>query len=327
MLRQLAVLALSSSLAACAGRGQVLPDRLAAGAEAPAVELVDTPFFPQADYQCGPAALATVLQSAGVDVPPGELTDKVFLPARQGSLQMELLAATRRFGRLPHVLAPDLDNLIDELDAGRPVLVLQNLGFRFAPAWHYAVVVGYLPAADRLVLRSGTEQRLVVTAESFLRTWESAGSWALVVLRPGELPVRPEPTTYLETVAALESSGQWQAARAAYAAATERWPDDPMARLGLGNAEYGLGRPRRAEAVFRDLVARQPEHAIARNNLAHVLAERGCHDAAMRHVDAALAADGVDAAVRDRLLQTRREIGEARRRTALSRVHDGCTAQ
>ncbi|HJU50574.1 MAG TPA: hypothetical protein VJ575_07595, partial [Pseudogulbenkiania sp.] len=46
------------------------------------VELTDTPFFPQEQYQCGPAALATVLTASGKTVAPEELTSQVYVPAR-----------------------------------------------------------------------------------------------------------------------------------------------------------------------------------------------------------------------------------------------------
>ncbi|MCW3478572.1 hypothetical protein OL229_03185 [Neisseriaceae bacterium JH1-16] len=60
------------------------------------VELTEVPFFPQDAYQCGPAALATVLVHAGVVTTPTELTPQLYLPERQGTLQAELLGATRR---------------------------------------------------------------------------------------------------------------------------------------------------------------------------------------------------------------------------------------
>src|SRR5262249_47579541 len=62
----------------------------------PARELVAVPFFPQSDYECGPAALATVMVAAGVKVTPEELVPEVYLPERKGSLQVEMLAAPRR---------------------------------------------------------------------------------------------------------------------------------------------------------------------------------------------------------------------------------------
>ena len=54
------------------------------------VELTTVPFFPQEEYQCGPAALATVLTWTGVNVTPAELAPQVYLPERQGSLQLEI---------------------------------------------------------------------------------------------------------------------------------------------------------------------------------------------------------------------------------------------
>ncbi|TVQ74520.1 MAG: hypothetical protein EA372_02275, partial [Chromatiaceae bacterium] len=59
------------------------------------VELDQTPFHPQELYQCGPAALATVLGARGLIVHPDDLVEEVYLPERQGTLQTEMLAAAR----------------------------------------------------------------------------------------------------------------------------------------------------------------------------------------------------------------------------------------
>jgi hypothetical protein len=60
---------------------------------------------------------------------------------------------------IPYVLEPEVTALAAELAAGRPVLVLQNLGLERAPVWHYAVVDG-IDQGD-VILRSGTQQRRV----------------------------------------------------------------------------------------------------------------------------------------------------------------------
>ena len=73
-----------------------------------AIELDDTPFHPQERYQCGPAALTTVLAQSGAGASLEAVVDKVYLPGRQGSLQAELLAATRTEGRLPYVIDASL---------------------------------------------------------------------------------------------------------------------------------------------------------------------------------------------------------------------------
>src|SRR5260370_26774661 len=56
------------------------------------VELGAVPFFPQEDYQCGPAALATTLVESGVKVTPQDLVAQVYIPERQGKFPGERLA-------------------------------------------------------------------------------------------------------------------------------------------------------------------------------------------------------------------------------------------
>jgi hypothetical protein len=170
-------------LTSCAHRVPLMEERVAS--LPPRTELTDTPFFPQERYQCGPAALATVLNARGVAVTPDELVPQVYLPARQGSLQAEMIAAVRRQGLLAVAIEPELDALLEEVAAGHPVLVLQNLGLDWLPRWHYAVVMGYDLGAQELVLRSGTEPRRITQFGVFLNTWDRSRRWGLVVLTPG----------------------------------------------------------------------------------------------------------------------------------------------
>ena len=106
-------------------------------------ELEATPFYPQTEYQCGPAALATVLGAAGIAADPGTLAEQVFLPARTGTLQIEMVAGARRQGAVATRIPPTLTAALHEVAAGRPVAVLLNLGLSWYPLWHYAVLIGY----------------------------------------------------------------------------------------------------------------------------------------------------------------------------------------
>ena len=96
---------LLAALVLLGGCAQLVPQTVALRTGWPAgvpqsVELAGVPFFPQDDYQCGPAALATVLAHSGVRVTPEALVPQVYLPARHGSLQVEMLAAARRHDRV-----------------------------------------------------------------------------------------------------------------------------------------------------------------------------------------------------------------------------------
>ena len=273
----LALLLVLLLLVGCAG-----PARLAQlPAELPErVELTATPFHPQTEHQCGPAALATVLGAAGRNVDPAVLATEVYLPGRQGSLQSELAAAVRARGLLAYEVRPSLSDLLAEVAAGRPVLVLQQLGAGPWPYWHYAVVIGYDKTHGKLLLRSGTNERQALRASLFEATWDRGGNWGLVLLEPGTLPAQPDPARYMSAAAALEAAGNPAAAKAAYAAAAGLWPKAPLPRLGLGNLAAAAGDWAAAELWYRAVLADDPAQAAALNNRAEALVRLGCPDVA-----------------------------------------------
>lgn len=277
----------------------------------PRAQLDAVPFFAQTDYQCGPAALAMAMNAAGVAVTPDILVDEVYLPAREGSLQVEMLAAARRHGLLSYQLAPELKHVFAEVSAGNPVIVLQNLGlWSFHPYWHYAVVVGYDLERNEVQLHTGTTARRGMAIGLFEFLWLDGGRWAMVALPAGRLPSSAREARYAAAAAALEQAGRIAEARRAYAALIARWPGNLVGLMGLGNTAYALGRKAEAETGFRNAIALHPGSAAAFNNLAQTLADQGKLDAALEAARTAvrLGGTGLPAAqaTLDNILQLRR---------------------
>lgn len=302
-------------MAGCASHGPLIEP------SSRVVELADTPFFAQTQYQCGPAALATVLGAAGVTITPESLQSQVYLPGRRGSLTIEMQAAPRRHGRIAYALAPELQAITAQLDAGRPVLVLHNYGLPFWPRWHYAVVIGYDAEQQRILMRSGTESRKQLSAANFMRAWDNADRWALVLLEPGELPAQPQLAPYLEAVTAFERVATPQASRLAYEAAIGAWPDDPVAWVGRGTARYRAGDLQEAAADYAHAIALDPQLSGARNNLAMALLELGCPSAARRELDR-IGRGELSGALREAVEDTARRIGSR----PMSTDGDSCSA-
>lgn len=265
----------------------------------PQIELTDTPFYPQRDYQCGPAALATVLQAQNINVTPDDLTSQVYLPSREGSLQIELVATTRRYGLLPYPLNPELGDLLTEVAAGHPVLVMQNLGLASLPQWHYAVVIGYDLAQQELVLRSGTTERWLTPFDVFERTWQRAGHWALVVSAPSEIPATANVERFLQTAHAFEEVKQPDLARLAYQAATQRWPEQASAWLMRGNLAFAMQDFPVSVQALREATRLAPEEVTGWNNLAYALDAFGCGDQVKRALNCAQKIAPNDANVQD----------------------------
>jgi len=266
-------------------------------------ELTEVPFFAQSEYQCGPASLAMAMSAAGVRVTPEELVPEVYLPERKGSLQVEMLAAPRRHGLVSYQLAPTYAALVQEIAAGTPVILLQNLGFK--EGWHYAVAIGYDWDNGMLQLRSGGNERQELPFGMNEMVWRRGGYWSMVAVPPDRIPASAEENRWLAAIAAFERVGKPAAAQTAYLTFLKRWPENVNAAVGLANAHYALGELRDAEQVLREAAKRAPDSVIVLNNLAQVLADQGRAAEALPIIDRAAAAGGSHA---DAVNQTRSDI-------------------
>ncbi|MEQ1879727.1 MAG: PA2778 family cysteine peptidase [Burkholderiales bacterium] len=258
----------------------------------PQVELADVPFFAQEAFQCGPASLASALNAAGFTATPESLKPMLYLPGRNGSLQVEMLAAARRHDALAYTLAPKLYDVLLEVSSGTPVVVLQNLALSWHPKWHYAIVIGYDIKRGEIILRSGLDHRQVLPMRTFEYTWARSSYWAMVVLPLGKMPVTAKATEFLSAVSVLEKSSDPASTIDAYRAALIRWPGNLIAQIGLGNNAYRMGDLIHAEAVFRQATKDHPESAAAANNLAQTLADQGRYAEALKMAHQAVSLGG-----------------------------------
>ncbi|WP_372681462.1 PA2778 family cysteine peptidase [Desulfosarcina sp.] len=266
--------------------------------------LTAVPFFSQKAYQCGPAAIAMALSWSGVPITPQELVPEVFTPSKKGSLQPALVAAARRHDRIAYLLI-DPTSLSDEIAAGHPVVVLQNLGLSWYPVWHFAVVVG-LDFTDKVViLHSGTTPHKRTSFKTFAFTWSRSDYWGLLVLPPWQLPAMATEEHVLRSVGYLERLGKWQVAAEGYQTALRRWPESLPATVGRGVCLYRLGDLVAAEAHFRHATFKFPHEGVVYNNLAHVLMEMGKNAEA---AEAALKAVGIGGPLKSDYERTLEEI-------------------
>lgn len=261
------------ALAACSSLAPItLPQSLPPGVSLPAV-----PFFPQQDNWCGPAALASLLVHAGVSVTPEQLAPQVFLPGRQGSLNLELLAASRRQGLMPYVLQGDSNTLLQELAAGHPILVLLDLGLPPLSRWHYAVLTGYDSASREFLLISGEQANGRIEWTVFQRLWARGQNWAMLVVAPGILPATAQAMPLLQQGAALEQMGRFIEAGKIYDAATKRWPQHAALWFARGNVAYRADDLAVAEACWQRALLLDADLAAARHNLVELLRQLGRH--------------------------------------------------
>jgi hypothetical protein len=279
------------------GCATTAPDkwRQAAGNIPPRHKLTAVPFYPQKEYQCGPASLAMVLSWSGLQIGPDELTPQVYTPSIKGSLQPAIVAATRRQGRVAYPIS-GANELLQEIAAGHPVIVLQNLGLSWIAVWHYAVVIGYDIDADVIILHSGTSAQKKTLIRTFENTWARGDHWGLLVLPPDRLPATAEEEPWISAVVGLEKARQWSAAIEGYQTALHQWPQSFSAHIGLGNSYYAMGNLKSAKAVLQKTTRQFPHAGVAFNNLAQVLWEQGQKQEAIKAARQAVKLGGPHAA-------------------------------
>jgi tetratricopeptide (TPR) repeat protein len=251
------------------------------------------PFFPQDEYICAPAALATVLVASGVNVSPEALVPMVYVPLRQGSFQVEMVAAARSFDRLAYQIPPTLDALFAEISMGHPVLVLQNQGLSWYPRWHFTVVRGFDIKRRRVILNSGEIENYEMRLPVFERTWERSQRWAVVVLEPGTIPSSAEALPYFNAVVAMEQNSSPDQAGPAYLAGLERWPNNRELMMGYANMLYSTNRIVEAGAHFELVIAQYPDYAPAYNNLALIRLLQGRINESEKYINRAIVLGGI----------------------------------
>lgn len=293
--------------AGCAGRACYRAPDQNAGPDA--VQVPGVAAFEQEEGRCGPSAMASMLMWSGLDIRPEDLEEMTWDPEAGGSIQASLIAAARRHGRIAYEIH-GMEELENELSAGSPALVLLNQGLSWWPVFHYAVVASIDPESDSVVLASGKPCLEQIPLSLFLRMWDRADNWALLVIDPktGRLPASVSPGRWVEAVYGLERAQQYEAAAAGYAEALARWPEHPGALLGKANALYALGKVEAAADVLESAASLHPTSAPILNNLAHARLAMGNPSAALEAADRAVAIGGAHA---DAYRETRKKVRAA----------------
>ena len=255
---------------------------------------LDVPYIEQTDHHCGPAALAMVANYYGQSVSAAEVADLIYLPEKKGSLQIEMQAAARSLDLVAFKMNMDLPSLRAEINAERPVIILQNLAFNVYPVWHYSVVTGRDPNNEYFLLHSGRHEYYRSSWTTLENTWRRGGYWALVAVPIGDIPSSVNETEAIQAALDLENVGKYRAAQLTYAAIIERWPENFTAQVGLANTHMLLEEPLAASQAYKQALQLNTQSAEALNNFAYSAFELGCEVTALEAANCAIRLDGAN---------------------------------
>jgi hypothetical protein len=269
-------------------------------------EIVDVAFFPQEDFFCGPTTLSEILNFYGRDISPEQIAPDLFIPDRQGSLQIEMVSSIRQYGMLAYAGPSELLPLLSLVSDDIPVIVLQNLGLSWLPVWHYALVIGYDLSANEILLHTGKTQRRVAPMDLFENTWRKGGFWLLAAVPPKIQSKHFDPFVYVSAAQDLLTVNQQEAGISALETATTQWQEYWLSYFLLGNY-YLPNEPEMAQAWFSKGLPGVVNNPSYLNNYAYSLLGSNCQREALDVIQQALLLDPHNS----RLLSSLADISQA----------------
>lgn len=249
---------------------------------------INVPFIPPRSELCGSTSIEMVssywqsMTSYTPKLSTSELDGRTLIPAKGGTLQIEMVTAARSNGLISYPLEPTFEALFAELGAHHPVIVLVNRSFAWHPLWHYAPVIGYDEVKRKIIVHFSDQPNEALSIATFGALWKRSENWGIVLLPPGELPASVSSKTFLRAAYEFEKTGEGEGAIRAYKSALVRWPDDTDILFALANAEYNGLHIDEAEKNYRKLLALKPTHALALNNLSMLLCLNGRSEEALQ---------------------------------------------
>jgi len=214
-----------------------------------------------------------------------ELDARTLIPAKGGTLQIELIATARANGMLVYPIEPTFEALFAELSADHPVIVLVNRSYSWYPLWHYAPVLGYDAKAQTILSHFADTPKEALPIATFAALWERSGNWGVVLVPPEKLPTSATAKKFLSAAYDLEKIGMTSEAIIAYKTALTRWQDDIPLLFALANAYYRSHQLDQAEEIYRYILLIDPLYSFALNNLADLLCQTGRSDEALQLLD------------------------------------------
>lgn len=224
---------------------------------------LEVPFIAQKPNYCGPAALAMVANFYGHKVTQDEIAADIYLPEIHGTLTADLAGYAQRFNLWTRQYSGTRADLHEKLSAGVPLIVLGKLGSRY----HYFVVLDY--RGDEVLVHSDARANLRLREDDFLRWWNRADRWTLLVCPPAKARWELTAEEHNDLGVFLERAGQYVDAAGHYRAASRLAPRNSYFRTNLGNALLKQKLFAEAAAVFREA----GDNADALNNLAYAYGE------------------------------------------------------
>jgi ABC-type bacteriocin/lantibiotic exporter with double-glycine peptidase domain len=172
---------LTLAVAGCATTDPQPGKQLEASPLASSLYVNRVPFYPQTQYQCGPASLAAVLKYWGRDVTPDLIAQDIYRPQMKGTLSLDLWQYAKGQNLRATIEHGSWESLERHVSRKRPVIAFLNFGLQQVPIGHFLVVVGLDPTDNSVITYSGVKKNERIPFERFNAAWARTNYWSLLI--------------------------------------------------------------------------------------------------------------------------------------------------
>ncbi len=147
--------------------------------------IIKVPFYKQEENQCGPSALATVMNYWCLMVDKGcvsmdDISKEIFSPHAKGVLGIDLEIYATKNGFKTEQFSGNVDIIKESIDQGIPLIIMVTYGFLFYQINHFLVVTGY--DEKGIIVNDGRHENALVTYDELERIWKRARYWTLKII-------------------------------------------------------------------------------------------------------------------------------------------------
>ena len=257
-----------SGLIAFAHEGKAQPIRSHPAADA----VLQVPYVAQSELLCGGAALAMVERWWGRRGVSAEEFAHLVRPVLGGILTSDLVVAAQNRGWQTSAFHGRATVIQQALRDSAPVVALIRVARN---RYHYVVLLGW--DADRVIFHDPAVAPFrSLKVNEFLKRWDGADQWALVVrpplatavvspdAQPTQLPIDSLPCRpWLDEAVEAAGRNQLAAAERLLASATTACPSEPLLLRELAGVRFRQGRQVDATRLAGEYLRRAPADTLA----------------------------------------------------------------
>jgi len=247
------------------------------------VYLEDVPSVAQTAYQCGPAALESVIRYWGGNADAGSIGKTLYKSGTRGVFNFSLAQYMKTIGFWSEIHEePGEEGLKQWLRKGVPPIVMLDSGTLWARTYHFVVLKGFDDRSEIFYANTGVLETQAIHYGEFERRWKKADTWSLIVSPPEKVDWELDETQSIEMALIFEKNGNLNQAERWVESALNKNPGSLTAKFNLANIYSKSNRSEQAKIIYKELLNTNPNRQEISNNLAWIYYEEGRYEDALK---------------------------------------------